>query len=278
MPEGDTVWLHARRLDRTIGRRTLVASDFRVPSLATTDLTGSTVREVASRGKHLLVRLRTPGGDLWTLRSHLRMDGTWRVFRPGQRWSGRPAHTIRIVLTTDAAVAVGFHLHDIALVPSAHEDSLVGHLGPDLLGQDWDVAEAVRRLAADPEREIAPALLDQRNLAGIGNFYKCELLFLRGVWPWTPVADAGDLAAMASLAHRLLFVNRERWAQVTTGDSRPGNGAYVYGRAGRPCRRCGTRIERARQGADDIEDRITFWCPHCQPERSNRSARTRTST
>src|SRR6478735_5127554 len=105
MPEGDTVWLHARRLDRTIGRRTLVASDFRVPSLATTDLTGSTVREVASRGKHLLVRLRTPGGDLWTLRSHLRMDGTWRVFRPGQRWSGRPAHTIRIVLTTDAAVA-----------------------------------------------------------------------------------------------------------------------------------------------------------------------------
>jgi endonuclease-8 len=265
VPEGDTVWLHARKLDRALAGRRLVSSDFRIPSLATTDLGGSVVREVRSRGKHLLMRFALPDGGAWTLRSHLRMDGTWRVFTPGQRWSGRPAHTIRIVLTTDVPIAVGFHLHEIALVPTDAEESLVGHLGPDLLGADWDVEEAVRRLSAQPEREIAVALLDQRNLAGIGNFYKCEVLFLRGISPWTRVADAGDLREMVVLAQRMLFVNRERWEQVTTGDRRAGNNAYVFDRRGRPCRRCGTRIRMDRQGGDPVEDRVTYWCPTCQP-------------
>ncbi len=265
MPEGDTVWLHARRLDRALAGRRLVSSDFRTPALATTSLAGSDVIEVRSRGKHLLARVRTPERGDWTLRTHLRMDGTWRVFQPGQRWSGRPAHTIRIVLTTPQAVAVGFHLHEIALVPTDQEESLVGHLGPDLLGPDWDPEEAVRRLAARPEREIAAALVDQRNLAGIGNLYKCELLFLRGVSPWTRVSDVADLRAMVDLGQRLLYMNRERWEQVTTGNTRPGQSAYVFERRGRPCRRCGTPIRLTRQGGDTTEDRVTFWCPSCQP-------------
>ncbi len=265
MPEGDTVWLHAQRLNRVLAGHRLVSSDFRVPALATTNLAGSEVLEVVSRGKHLLVRLRTPERGDWTLRSHLRMDGTWRTFSPGERWSGRPAHTIRVVLTTDRSVAVGFHLHEIALVPRDEEPSLVGHLGPDLLGDDWDADEAVRRLSAKPDRQIAVALLDQRNLAGIGNFYKCEVLFLRGVSPWTPVGEAGDLRRMVDLSHRLLFANRDRWDQVTTGDRRRGRNSYVFERVGEPCRRCGTLVHQARQGGDVTEDRVTYWCPFCQP-------------
>ena len=265
MPEGDTVWLHAQRLDRALHGQRLLSSDFRTPALATTDLSGSDVLEVRSRGKHLLTRLRTPDRGDWTLRTHFRMEGTWRVFHHGERWSGRPRHTIRIVLTTASAVAVGFHLHDIALVPTDKEETIVGHLGPDLLGPDWDAAEAVRRLAARPEREIAAAIIDQRNLAGVGNLYKCELLFLRGISPWTLVRDVADLPAMVDLAQRLLYANRERWAQVTTGDTRPGHSAYVFERRGRPCRRCGTYIKMARQGGNAIEDRVTFWCSVCQP-------------
>jgi endonuclease-8 len=265
VPEGDTVWRQARLLDRAIGGDRLESSDFRVPQLATVDLAGSGVREVLSRGKHLLLRLAVPERGDWTLHSHLRMDGTWRVFAPGQRWSGRPHHTIRVVLRTADRVVVGFHLHDLALVPSAQEDTLVGHLGPDLLGSDWDEQEAVRRLRAQPDREIAAALLDQRNLAGIGNMYKGELLFLRGVSPWSTVEDSGDLEAMVRLAHRLLTANRERAVQVTTGDPRRGENFYVYNRVGLPCRRCGTLIRSAHQGGDLAEDRITFWCPTCQP-------------
>jgi endonuclease VIII len=264
VPEGDTVWRHARKLDQALGRQRLVSSDFRVPQLAATDLSGADVLEVVSRGKHLLVRLRTPDRGDWTLRSHLRMDGTWRVFTPGQPWTGRPAHTIRVVLRTDHTVAVGFHLHDLALVPSVQEPSLVGHLGPDLLGPDWNEEEAVRRLATQPEREIAAALLDQRNLAGIGNMYRCELLFLRGVSPWAHVSDSGDLTAIVRLAHRLLVANRERPVQVTTGNPRRGETMYVFDRVGLPCRRCGTLIHAARQGGDVTEDRITYWCPTCQ--------------
>lgn len=265
MPEGDTVWLHAQRLNRVLAGQRLTASDMRLPRLATTSLTGCEVRDVTSRGKHLLFHLRAPDEREWTLRSHLRMDGTWRVFRPGERWRGRPSHTVRVVLTTEEVVAVGFHLHDVALVRREDEASLVGHLGPDLLGADWDAAEAVRRLSTQPDREIAVSLLDQRNLAGVGNFYKCEILFLRGVSPWTAVRDAGDLTAMVDLAHRLLLANRHRWAQVTTGDTRPGQGAYVFDRGGLACRRCGTVVRVSRLGDPATEDRITYWCPACQP-------------
>jgi endonuclease-8 len=263
MPEGDTVWLHARRLHDALAGSTLTGSDFRLPQLATTDLAGSTVREVVSRGKHLLIRIATPGAGDWTLRSHLRMDGTWRIFAPDQRWSGRAGHTIRIVLRTGSRVAVGFHLHDVALVPSDQEDTLVGHLGPDLLGADWDEQEAIRRLSADPERRIAEAVLDQRCLAGLGTVWRAELLFLRGVNPMAPVREV-ELLPLVGLAHRLLMANRGRWAQVTTGNTRRGQEHYVYGRVGLPCRRCRTRIRRAEFGPAG-QERVVFWCPRCQP-------------
>ena len=261
VPEGDTVFNTARVLQRALAGTTLTGSDFRVPRLATADLTGWTVAESTCRGKHLLLRLRDPDARPYTLHSHLRMDGAWRAYGPAQRWTGRPAHTIRVVLRAPAAVAVGYHLHELELLPTGEEDRLVGHLGPDLLGPDWDLEEAVRRLAAEPERPIAEALLDQRNLAGIGNLYKAEMLFLRGVWPWSPVGAVPDLPAMVGLARRLLTANRGRWTQSTTGSLHRGQTSYVYGRRGAPCRRCGTLIRRADQG-----ERITFWCPTCQPE------------
>jgi endonuclease-8 len=190
------------------------------------------------------------------------MDGSWRTFAPGERWRGGPAHLIRIALHTEAVVAVGYHLHELALVPTAEEHRLVGHLGPDLLGPDWDPAEAVRRLRERPARPLADALLDQRNLAGIGNLYKAETLFLRGVSPWTRVSDVDDLESLVALAQRLMSANLGRPTQVTTGSRRRGEEVYVFERAGQPCRRCGTMIRRASQG--DFE-RITYWCPACQP-------------
>jgi endonuclease VIII len=268
MPEGDTVWNTARVLDRALAGSVIRHSDFRVPALATVDLSQWRVRGCASRGKHLLLRFVGPGdGRLMTLHSHLRMDGSWRVYGPGEPWRGR-THEIRVVLKTLTTVAVGFHLHDLKLVPTEEESGLVGHLGPDLLGSPdevggWDPDEAVRRLRAHPGTTIAEALLDQRNLAGIGNLYKAEVLFLRGIHPETPVAEVENLDALVELAERLLRANRGRWTQATTGSVRRGEESYVYGRGGAACRRCGTRIERSNLG-----ERVTFWCPSCQPLRS----------
>jgi endonuclease-8 len=261
MPEGDTVWNTARVLEKALTGETLTGSDFRVPRLATIDLTGWTVAESASRGKHLLLRLTREDRPPHTLHSHLRMDGAWRSYAPGERWTGRPAHLIRVVLRTAQSVAVGYHLHEIALVPTAEEETLVGHLGPDLLGADWDPAEAVRRISVNPSATIAEALLDQRNLAGVGNLYKAETLFLRGLWPWTPVAGVTDLTGTVTMAQKLVASNRGRWTQTTTGSLRKGETSYVYGRRAQPCRRCGTAIRKAEQ-----DERVTYWCPRCQPE------------
>jgi endonuclease-8 len=260
MPEGDTVWNTARVLERALQGDVLTGSDFRVPQLATTDLTGWTVAESASRGKHLLLRL-TSGERAMTLHSHLRMDGAWRAYAPRERWAGRPAHLIRVVLRTKRSVAVGYHLHEVALLPTAEEEKLLGHLGPDLLGTDWDPDEAVRRIAAKPDVPIGEALLDQRNLAGVGNLYKAETLFLRGLWPWTPVSAVADLAGTVKLAQKLVASNRGRWTQTTTGSLRRGQTSYVYGRRAQPCRRCGAAIQK-----EDQEERITYWCPRCQPK------------
>jgi endonuclease VIII len=273
MPEGDTVWNTARLLHGALAGQTLRRSDFRVPSLATVDLAGWRVRDCGCRGKHLLLRVEKPGGATtaggpraMTLHSHLRMDGSWRIYSPGESWRGRPAHLIRVVLRTLSAVAVGYHLHDLALVPTEREETLIGHLGPDLLGQadepgGWDAVEAVRRLRARPDATIAEALLDQRCLAGLGNLYKAEVLFLRGVHPRTLVSKVDDLDAMVGLAHRLINANRGRWTQATTGSTRRGEEVYVYGRPGAPCRRCGTLIRR-----ETLGERVTFWCPSCQPD------------
>jgi formamidopyrimidine-DNA glycosylase len=257
VPEGDVVWLTARRLHEALAGRVLTRCDVRVPRFATADLTGHTVTGAAARGKHLLIRV-DPG---ITVHSHLRMDGSWRVGPAGGRLPG--GHHVRVVLANDRWQAVGYRLAMVEILPTAAEDRVVGHLGPDLLGPDWDVAEAVRRLSQDPGRPVADALLDQRNLAGIGNLYKAEVLFLRGVSPWRPVGAVPGLAELVELARKLLVANAGRAGQVTTGVWRRGEETWVYGRAGRPCHRCGTTVKSA--DAHTAGERVTFWCPHCQP-------------
>lgn len=260
MPEGDTVWLAGRRLHDALAGHRLVRTDFRVPELATVDLAGQLVVEVVSRGKHLLTRI----GDDLTLHTHFRMDGTWHLYRPGERWRGGPDWQVRAILTTAQWQAVGYRLPVVELLERGHEDQAVGHLGPDLLGSDWDQDEAMRRLSAAPDREIGIALIDQRNLAGIGNLYKAESLYLARLSPWRQVGDVPDLGDVVGQARRLLTINRDHPSQVTTGVNRRGHEHWVYGRAGKPCRRCGTAVEVAGQGAPPF-DRLTYWCPTCQP-------------
>jgi endonuclease-8 len=257
VPEGDVVWLAAKRLRDALAGRVLTRSDFRVPRFATTDLTGRSVTESVSQGKHLL--LRVEGG--LTVHSHLRMDGSWRI-RPASD-AVVASHRIRLILANDAWQAIGNRLGIVEVLRTSQEDQVIGHLGPDLLGPGWDAGEAVRRLRAAPQRPVGEALLDQRNLAGVGNLYLTEMLFLRGVSPWRSVAEVEDLDALVELGRRLLDANKTRIDQVTTGDRAPGQRTWAYGRAGQPCRRCGTRIRRAEQGATG-EERVRFWCPACQ--------------
>ncbi|WP_369190455.1 Fpg/Nei family DNA glycosylase [Streptomyces sp. R08] len=277
MPEGDTVWQTAKRLDTALAGKVLTRSDLRVPKYATADLTGRTVLDVTPRGKHLLTRIE---GGL-TLHSHLRMDGTWRVYANGRRWSGGGlAHQIRVILGTADLTAVGYRLPVLELLRTPEEDRAVGHLGPDLLGPDWDPELALANLLADPARPLGEALLDQRNLAGIGNIFKSELCYLLGATPWLPIGalPADRAAKLPAIAKRLLEANRERPVRNTTsaftsttptrttphraaGPSTPD--LFVYGRAPRPCLRCGTPIRTANQG-DGSRERPTYWCPTCQ--------------
>jgi endonuclease-8 len=261
VPEGDVVWNTARRLHTALAGQVLTRSDFRVPRYATVSLTGHLVTEAVARGKHLLIR--TDNG--LTVHTHLKMEGYWRV-RPtdgaGLRPLGR-SHQLRLVLANKQWLAAGYLLGITEVLPTGREDQVIGHLGPDLLGEDWDPAAAVARLAREPGRPIGEALLDQRNLAGLGTVYMAETLFLRGVDPSRPVDSVSDLDALVDLGHRLLDANKTRLDQVTTGDGRPGRQFWVYGRAGRPCRRCGTLI-RKDQGGPPGQERVRFWCPSCQ--------------
>lgn len=260
MPEGDTVWLVARRLDDALSGGVLARAELRVPRFATADLVGREVLATVPRGKHLLTRL---SGGL-TLHTHLRMDGMWHLYRPEERWRGGPDHVIRAVLATADRVAVGYRLGEVDLVATDDEAQVVGHLGPDLLDPDADLDEALRRLRAEPEREIGVALLDQRAVAGIGTIYRSETLFVHRVSPFTPVGEVEDLGAVLATARRLLDANKARASQATTGDPRRGHEHWVVGRRGRPCRRCGTPIRTATQGPPPY-DRLTTWCPTCQP-------------
>jgi len=252
------VWRTGRQLHDALAGRVLVRSDFRVPRYATTDLTGRRVTETVSRGKHLLTRV---DGDI-TVHTHLKMDGSWRIGRA----TGYPLgdHRIRLVLANEQWQAVGFLLGVVEVIRTSREDAALGHLGPDLLGPAFDPDEAVRRLQAEPNRTIGEALLDQRNLAGIGTIYRAETLFLRGVSPGRPVGEIDDLRGLVQLAQRLLEANRNRAGTVTTGNPARGAQLWVYGRAGQPCRRCGTPIRQGELGPA-LEERVAVWCPRCQP-------------
>ena len=257
MPEGDSVYQAARRLNAALAGHRLELGDLRWPSLATVDLAGDTTVEVVARGKHILHRLDSGR----TLHSHLKTEGRWRV-RPneGQRVSSLD---VRAVLATEAYVAVGTRLGMLDLVATRDERTLVGHLGPDVLGPDWDAERAIANLAAQPEAAIGAALLDQRNLAGLGTVYVAESLFLQRLSPWTPVGEIRPelLAGTVARAHTLLSANRDTYARTITGSRVEGQQDYVHGRSGHPCRRCGTTVEVA--PLDDT-GRVLFYCRTCQ--------------
>jgi endonuclease VIII len=254
--EGDSIARLAARLHRSSAGARIVASDFRHPRWATADLAGRTISGWHPRGKHLLMRT----DDGWTLHSHLRMSGSWSVLRPGSRYP----RDLRVALRlTDGRTLAGVALPVVALVRTRDEGRVVGHLGPDLLAAEFDAGAAATRLRADPGAPAVVALLDQRRVAGLGNMWAQELLFLHRTSPWMPVGDM-DLPPLLARARRLLQeAVATNHGQVTTGDPRPGRRHWVYGRKGRPCFRCGAPVafaapERTPHG------RETWWCPVCQ--------------
>ena len=262
MPEGDTVYRAARLLDRALADHVLTVADLRVPQHATADLVGSRVEGTVSRGKHLLTRLHPPDGPPLTLHTHLKMEGAWRVLAPGRRWS-RPAYQARVVLGDGTVTAVGFSLGVVDLLPTDAELGVVGHLGPDLLGPDWDEPEALRRLLSQPDREVGDALRDQTNLAGLGNMYVAELCFVSGLHPRLPVSEVPDLARAVRRGRQMLQLNKERAVQSTTGDLRERQRTWVYRRESSPCPRCAPAV---RQDRPPGRERAIYWCPRCQPE------------
>jgi len=264
MPEGDTVHQTARRQNEALAGQVLTGFELRVPKFATADLTGETVREVVAVGKHLFHRI----GD-WSLHSHLKMEGSWRLVQPDApgrpgRWP-KPAFQARAVLHAASITSIGFELGITELLPGDEEHTVTDRLGPDLLGADWNDAsatEAVRRLESHPETAVFVAVLDQTNLAGIGNVYANELCFLRGILPTAPIAEV-DAAPLVALARRVMLANRDRFPRVTTGDPRPGRRSWVYGRTGQPCLRCGTALRGGELGKPG-QERVVTWCPQCQ--------------
>jgi endonuclease-8 len=257
--EGDSIARLAARLHARTAGAVVRRSAVRHPRYAGADLAGQTLTGWAPRGKHLL--LRTDGG--WTVHSHLRMSGRWTVLGPGKRLPPDVAADLRIALRLDdGRTLAGIALPVLDVLRTADEQRVVGHLGPDLLAAGFDAAAAAARLGAVPQRAALVALLDQRTVAGLGNMWAQELLFLARISPWRPVAGIDDAAALLTRARDLLqdAVARNP-SQNTTGRVRPRH--FVYGRPRRPCLRCGAPVafapaERTPHG------RETWWCPACQ--------------
>lgn len=263
VPEGDSVWMVARHLDRLLAGQEVARSDFRTPRLATKDVAGRTLLEHDTHGKHLLTRF----SDDLTMHSHLLMDGSWKTTGPGKRLPGRMMPQVRVLLEMASGVtAYGVKVHRIELLRTREEHRVVGHLGPDPLRADWDPEEAVRRLTSDPARPLVSALLDQRAMAGLGNLWVNELAFLAGRSPWTPIGDV-DVARLVERAAGALHRSATTAGayQVTTGNTARGETHWVSGRQRRPCLRCGGPIRMVEEVAGDPENRRTWWCPTCQP-------------
>ncbi|NHA67801.1 DNA-formamidopyrimidine glycosylase family protein [Phycicoccus flavus] len=261
MPEGDTVHRTAARLHAALAGAPVTHAELRWPSAPDVDLRGSVTLEVLARGKHVLQRFDTGS----TLHTHLRMEGQWRVEHPGPRTErGLRRPDLRAAVLTAEWTALGLRLGMLDLVPTAREADLVGHLGPDVLGPDWDPERARDAVGAD-RRTVVEALLDQRNLAGVGTFWASELLFLERIHPWTPAAEVDPevLDRLLARTHRLMAAGERSGWQMTTGVQRSGEEAYVHARSGRPCRRCGDTVRVATAGVPPRE-RTIFSCPTCQ--------------
>lgn len=262
MPEGDTVWRTARRLHAALAGQAVERIDIRWGAIDETPLRDSHVDAVVPRGKHLLHRF----GSGWTLHTHLRMEGSWRVEAEGSRGAGRGLRRpdLRVALGGAEWLTLGIALGQVDVVRTTDEDRLIGHLGPDVLGPDWDADEAAARISG-AGTTIAVALLEQRHLAGAGTFWASEALFAERIHPWRPVEALGhdDVAAVVHRVHRMMVRGREHAVQSSTGILRASERSWVHGRSGRPCRRCGDTVRVAPLGAGP-HDRVFFSCPTCQ--------------
>lgn len=272
MPEGDTIYRAARRMNAALAGKRITAFESVFPQLTRVHddepLVGRTVEKVDAIGKHLLIHF---SGHL-VLRTHLRMNGSWHIYRPGEAWF-RSRRDMRITIETDDFVVVGFTIPVAEFLSAAElvRSRELQDLGPDLLSAAFDEPEAFRRLRVAPGLQIADALLNQRLMCGVGNVYKSEVLFVGRVDPFAFVAEIPDetLRELIAIARQLLRVNvvpdaaqgPHRGGRWTTGRLNPGERLWVYGRTGKACFRCGTAIESAKQGPDA---RLTFWCPVCQ--------------
>jgi endonuclease-8 len=272
MPEGDTIFRAAQTLHRALAGHHVVRFDSALPALNRINddrpLAGRTVESVSSRGKHLLIAF---SGDL-VLHTHMRMNGSWHIYRPGERWQ-RPARDMRVLVATGEFVAVGFNVPVAEFLTALDIDRhpQLQALGPDLLDASLDREQARQRIRARAGDPIADVLLDQRVVSGAGNVFKSEILFVAGIDPFTPVSALTDTAIdrlleVAVSQLRVNVVDRSRSLAAasgrrTTGSLHPSKGLWVYGRGGLPCRKCGTRIQRRKTGLDA---RLTYWCPVCQ--------------
>lgn len=272
MPEGDTIFRAARTLHRALAGRTVTGFESVYPRLTRIDhdapLAGRTVQTVTSRGKHLLIAFT---GDL-ILHTHMRMSGSWHIYKPGERWRAR-RQDMRIVITTAAYVAVGFNIpvaEFLTHAALAHHEGIQA-LGPDLAAPTFERDEVRRRLRSRGDETIEDLLLNQRVLSGIGNVLKSEVLFVARVHPFTPARHLDDdtVDRIIDVALRLMQMNTVESSshapvtgRRTTGSLDPRARLFVYGRGGEPCRRCGTPIEGRKSGGDA---RLTYWCPRCQP-------------
>jgi endonuclease-8 len=274
MPEGDTIFRAAAAMHRALAGRTVAGFDTAYAHLARvhdgTPLTGRTIESCESAGKHLLVSF---SGDL-ILRTHMRMSGSWHLYRPGEAWQ-RPPHQMRIRIDTDVWVAVAFNVPVAEFLRSGDlpRNRALSSLGPDFLSSDFDRDEALRRLATAGARSIADVLLDQRVVAGIGNVFKSEVLFLSGIHPDRRADQLTDAqrAVIVDAAVPLMRSNTGAGASAeivtyrglrrTTRQAHGAENLWVYGRRGAPCRKCSAPIESVRRG---IDSRTTYWCPHCQ--------------
>ena len=269
MPEGDTIHNAARRVGAALVGRDIVSVETPQPRHGQDAwprrLAGRAVERVDVHGKHLFVRF---SGGL-TLHSHLRMHGWWGVYPRGRRWGRSPRWAWLVLWTADHDV-VQFDGPVLELMTEGRTrfDQRLSALGPDILGDPWDGRAFLQRLREDdPTRGIGDALLDQRNLAGIGNIWKSEGCFLGGVDPWRPVGAVSDeeVLRIVGATRPLMRLSAERGRVATWKPERPVRGretrTCVYDRLGMPCRRCGTPIRARGQGDDN---RSTFWCPTCQ--------------
>jgi endonuclease-8 len=258
VPEGDTIWRSAAALTERVGGLTL--KEARPEALAR--LRGRMLEVVEPRGKHLLMRFS--GG--WVLHSHMRMTGSWHVYRPGERWR-RPERLAKAVLDFEEWVAVCFAAPVLELVRD--ERHSVGHLGPDVLADEFPVEVVVARARAVGPRPLGELLLDQAVCSGIGNVYKCEALWQTGLDPWGSSADLddGQLGRLFDTARTMMRGNIGPAAAAAGGMRRfPTSGRpAVHGRRGRPCPRCGAAVRSRQQGE---QARWTYWCPRCQPDLS----------